>query len=457
MMSDVIPSSSLPLCMVGVNHRTAALELRERLAFDATQTQTFLADLHARYPALEAVLLSTCNRVELYVAGGEVMPGPDELLGILAEFHHLPLAPLLPAMHSQTGLDAVAHLFAVTCSLDSMVLGETQIIGQVKQAYLSAHKAGCVGALGHALFQKALTTAKLVQEQTELTAGRLSIASVAVELVQSVFDRFDDKRVLCIGAGKMAALLLRHLQALKPQTMTIVNRSPARAQALAAAMQAQAANWDELPTLLTQADIILTSTGAPQPIITEALMRPILKARQYRPAVLVDIAVPRDVAPAVGNLDNLYLYNIDDLQQVADSNRKQRDQAIAHAQTIIAQQVQSFAQWRQQRDLAPLITTFHQNIQCIATEQMAMLLAAHPEWSPAQQHDVQRTVQRIISKILHTPTRQIRAADDPLRQQIMAEMLRELFALPAQPSSDAPAAPLNPAFLSDSPSDAPSH
>ncbi|HUO08762.1 MAG TPA: glutamyl-tRNA reductase [Phycisphaerae bacterium] len=418
-MKSMIPDS-VQLLAVGLNHRTAPLDLRETLAFTPEQLAAALNSLTHSFPNSEAVILSTCNRVELYVATqpteNTTLPTHDNLAHFLADFHQLQTPDLRPHLYHHENRDAVSHLFAVTSSLDSMVVGETQILSQVKQAYQFARDHNAVGGGGkifHALFQRALAAAKEIHEETNLSAGRLSIASVAVDLVRSVFDRFDDKTILCIGAGKMATLMLRHLADLRPRRLLITNRSPERAQTLAAEFRGDARPFDQLDGLMTEADILLTSTNATEPIITEARFKTLLKPRRYRPAVIVDIAVPRDVESSVGKLSSVYLYNVDDLQEVAAGNREKREQEIAASRMLLNQHIDDFWKWFATRDVGPLVKSLYDRSHAVARAELNAHFARNPHLSEEDRAELERLIHRLIGKLLHPPVSQLTSNPDP--------------------------------------------
>ncbi|HVX83375.1 MAG TPA: glutamyl-tRNA reductase [Phycisphaerae bacterium] len=401
-----------------MNHKTATLAVRETLAFSEPQADAALESFRARFPGAEAVLLSTCNRVELYVATPADAPLPGEVLThFLAEAHGLASAgEIHPHMYVHHDRRMVDHLFAVATSLDSIIVGETQILAQVKQAYLAAAEKGTVGKTFHALFQRALAAAKDAHESTRLASGRLSVASVAVDLAASVFDRFDDKTVLCVGAGKMAGLMLRHLADLRPRRALIANRSLEHAQALAAEMRGlgvavEARGMEELDALLALADIVLTSTGATQPLLTAARYRPIQKARRYRPAVVVDIAVPRDVEASVASLPNVYLYNVDDLQNRAAGNKAARDAQIAAAKSRLDLHAADFFRWLAARDVGPLVKALYEHCQQIAQSELAAAYERAPDLTDAQRAELQRLTHRVVGKILHGPVTRLTAPE----------------------------------------------
>jgi glutamyl-tRNA reductase len=433
-MKSMIPDS-VHLLVLGVNHRTAPIGLRETLAFTPEQTTAALAAIQQHFPDTEAVILSTCNRVELYLAHSTAAPSPPTLHSLthfLADFHHLPPEDLASHLYLHEDRRAVEHLFSVAASLDSMVVGETQILGQVKQAYALAADHAAIGRGGkvfHALFQRALAAAKDVHERTNLSAGRLSIASVAIDLARSVFDRFDDKTVLCIGAGKMASLLLRHLADLHPQKLLLTNRSLPRAQALAEEFGGEALPIDTLDALMTEADILLTSTNAAEPIITEPRFKSLLKARRYRPALIIDIAVPRDVHPDVAQLANVYLYNVDDLQEVAAGNKTKRDAEIALSRTLLNEHIDEFWKWFALRDVGPLVKSLYEQSHALARTELDATLARHPDLTSEQRAELERLTHRLIGKLLHRPVSQLTTNPNPDLAPTLAAALKQLFDL----------------------------
>ncbi len=435
-MQSMIPPS-LRLLVVGMNHRTAPVALRENLAFSPESLQRTLADFQRRFPGAEAVILSTCNRVEVYVTRPlRAEPSVESLMEFLGEAHRLPVDSFQSHMYHHEDRRVVEHLFAVASSLDSMVVGETQILWQVKQAYQTACGAGTVDTVFHALFQRALAAAKDVHDRTQLAAGRLSVASVAVDLMRSVFDRFDDKTVLCIGAGEMAGLLLNHVKTLAPRKMLVANRSPERADELAAQVGGAARPWETLADLLVEADIIVGSTGAESPVVTAAAFKGLLKSRRYRPVVIVDIAVPRDVEEAVGKLNNVYLYNIDDLQRVSAVNLDKRQKLVEESQRLLVGHVEEFLYWFAARDIGPLVKTLYERCHATARDEIEQLFARHPEYDAAQRREIERLTHRIVGKILHDPVSQITQQAEATARPMLAAALKKLFALNADRPAD---------------------
>jgi len=424
---------ALRLLVAGLNHKTAPLAMRETVAFSPTQIAEALEKFRTHYPHAELVILSTCNRVEFYLARPlSSEPSLEELTRFIAEFHKLAPENLRTHLYHHEDRSMVEHLFAVASSLDSMVVGETQILSQVKHAYHHACNSNGVGKVLHALFQRALAAAKDVHEKTSLSSGHLSVASVAVDLAASVFDRFDDKTVLCVGAGKMATLMLRHLAELKPRKLLITNRSPERAAALAAhfqTMHAEARPIEQLDQLLVEADILLTSTGAAQPILSESRFKSLQKPRRYRPIVMVDIAVPRDIEPSIAKLTNTYLYNIDDLQEVAAGNRGKRDAEIAASRTLLGTHVDEFLRWFAARDVGPLVKALFEHCHATARAELDVLYAKHPEMPPEQKAELEKLTHRLVGKLLHGPVTQLTTHAEATARPMLTAALKKLFNL----------------------------
>ena len=431
------------LLLLGLNHTTAPLELRERLAFNAQQRAEALGRFKGRFPNCELVLLSTCNRVEFYLARAvHESPRAEELIEFLAEVQSLPAADFSRHVYQKADVEAVRHLFHVASSLDSMVLGETQILGQVREAYEASAQLSAAGGMLNPLFQRALAGAKQVMHETALTEGRLSVASVAVDYARGIFDRFADKTVLSIGAGKMAQLVLRHFRELEPGTLLVCNRDPAKAVALAAEFAGRQVPFERLDDHLVAADIVLTSTGAQHPIITRRTFEGLRKRRRYRPLFIIDIAVPRDVEAAVGEIEGVYLYNLDDLQDVVSKTQSQRKDVIASAHALVEKHVEAFVVWHRQRELGPAIRRLHDRYHNIAKEEVARTLNKLPNLSPAEREHLEELSRRIVNKLLHDPVQALRNVDQshtPAAQYLHA--LEKLFQLDSEAADSGPNSP----------------
>ena len=433
--------------MLGANHRTADLAVRERLAVADERQAQLLAHLRGAWPAAEAVVLSTCNRMELYLARPATQPpSADELRAAVAAFCELDPAQLLAATIHRENEQAVAHLFRVCAGLESMVLGEPQILGQVRRAYEHAHRHEAVGPVLHKVFQTALATGKQVRHETGIDAGRTSIGSIAADFARNIFDTFDDKTVLGIGAGEMAKVALRHFNELKPHAMWIINRTRSRGESVAQALALDGPrrgvrSYDDLDTLLIEADIVITSTGAPHAIITAERFRTLVRRRRGRPLFVIDLAIPRDVEPAVGALSNVYLYNLDDLQQVVEQTHTARCEIAARCEGRLADAVRRCMAEIQHRDLGRLIRELRGKLFELGEAEQARTLHADGD---GQAQALEEYTHRLIHKILHLPLSQIDAQNPDAPLAFYSAALRRLFQLEpeeADEAADAPDAP----------------
>jgi glutamyl-tRNA reductase len=344
------------LLTIGCSHRSTPVEVRERLAFDGDKLPRALDELNTRF-GCEAVILSTCNRVELYA--GQVLDGgtatglvtADDLVRFLAEFHRVSGDEVRKHVYTHGQEDAVRHLFRVAASLDSMIVGEGQIAGQVKRAYEAACQHTTAGSLLHALFRHARQVARRVRTETDIARGHVSVSSAAVDYVRQVFDHFDDKRILVIGAGKMGELTLKHLRQLQPRRILVTNRSPAKAAAVAAGCGGEAHPWDRLDDLLTRADIVLSTTGAPEPIIDLDRFERIAVRRTRGPLAILDIAVPRDFDPRIHDGERACLFNIDDLKRIREATLVDRLKQVGPAEAIVEAETRKFlSDWLRRRN-----------------------------------------------------------------------------------------------------------
>jgi glutamyl-tRNA reductase len=437
--------------LLGMNHTTAPLALREKLALAPDQRDAALVRLRERFGNCEAVLLCTCNRVELYLSREtHARPRLPELTEFLAELGGIPPADLQPHIYELTDRHAVTHLFAVASSLDSMVLGETQILGQVRQAYEASCRLDFAGAMLHPLFQRALAVGKEILTQTTLAEGHMSVASVAVDCARRIFDHFGDKTILSIGAGKMAGLMLGGLAQLSPGKLLVCNRDPHRARQLAETCKsagAKAVDFEKLADHLAGADIVVTSTGSTAPIITRAIFESVMRRRRHRPVFLIDIALPRDVAADVADLQNVYLYNLDDLQRIVAATRSQRGSAIDGAREILDQHVQQFIAWHRARQLGPVIDQLYRRSHALAQQELARTISKMAQISDAQRQHLEDLTRRIVNKLLHDPIQQLRDSENmhgPAAQYLHA--MEKLFRLEEDPPepAEAPGAPDSP-------------
>jgi len=395
---------------IGCSHRTAPIEFRERVAFSAAQTRVALERLRAAWPDVEAVLLSTCNRVEFYLAGAEEsLPTLSQLAALVADFHDLPCEQIVPQLFEHRQQQAVQHLFEVAASLDSMVVGEPQILSQVKQAYQTATEADRAGPLLHALFQTAVKVARRVATETAIQQRRVSIPSVAVaDFAKQIFERFDDKSTLVIGAGEMAEETLRYLQVEGVRDVTVVNRNPERAAELARRFAGRAVAWEGLKDSLAQADLVISTTGATEPIVTLADFATVEARRQDRPLFVLDLAVPRDFAPAIGDRPGVYLYSVDDLQSACARNREARDRELPAARRIVDHEAERFMVDSHHRATGPVIRRLQEGWQKYKDDELRRLFNKLPELDERSRGEIQQAFNRLLNKLLHPPLESLR-------------------------------------------------
>jgi glutamyl-tRNA reductase len=429
----------MKLLMVGCSHHTAPVEVRERLAFSRDQAVDALSRFRSRYPETEAVLLSTCNRVELYFASevAEACPTHHDAVAFLAECRGLAPTQIFNELFEHTGEDFVRHLFMVAASLDSMVVGEAQILGQVKQAYELATSVAATGPLTNAAFQAALRVAKRVAAETSIQQKRVSIPSVAVaEFAKSIFERFDDKHVLVIGAGEMGEEALRYLIDEGSREISIVNRSLARAEELASKMRGTPRPWDELHALLVQADLVISAAGATEAILTTRQFKPIVAERYQRPLLILDLAIPRNFDPAIGQLTGVYLYSIDDLKAACERNRAERERQWPAAERIIEEETRRFMADLHHRATAPTIRRLKARADEVKTEELARLLnklESTPGQLGAQPEKIKSEIavafDRLVNKLLHPPLESLRDEAQHGAPHSLLEALKRLFRL----------------------------
>lgn len=432
--------------LVGINHRTAPVELRERFAM-GEDTRDHLSAFRQRFPLAECVFLSTCNRVEVYVARPtHEPPRADDIQRFLSERFGVPTDRVASASIHREQEQAISHLFRVCCGLDSMVLGETQVLGQVRRAYESATGFGATGPVLHKVFQQAIAAARHARAATGIDAGRVSVGSVAADLVRQVFSDFSDKSVLGIGAGEMAKVTLRHLNRLQPAHLWVVNRTARRAEELAHQFKLThptggARPWDQLDELLVGSDIVVTSTSAPEPILTPKRLKPILKRRRHRPLFVIDLAVPRDADPAIGVMNNLYIYNIDDLQSIVDQSLSQRTDQVRACEEHVTRAVSACMSEITHADLGQLIRKLRNKLHDIGEDERQRTLRklAGRDDADAVSDAIDEHTHRLINKILHMPLSQLNQHNGDAPLGFYAAALRRLFDL--EDESTPPTAP----------------
>ena len=419
------------IVLLGLNHKTAPIELRERLAIGPLQLEDATRSLMQAPGVLEGMILSTCNRVELLTS--QEANAPD-LLEFVGSYFDIEPKLLTPHMYEYRQENAVRHLFRVACSLDSMVIGEPQILGQVKSSYLAARSAGAIRGHLDKVLQRAFVVAKRVRSETQIGSSSVSIASVAVELARKIFGSLEGKKVLLVGAGKMSEQAARHLLAQGAGAVLVANRTHERATQLAQRFGGRAIQFDDLYAHADQADIIITSTGSPRPVFRREHAQHFLQQRRGRPMFFIDIAVPRDVDPEVNKLDGIFLYDIDDLQSVAGSHLKERGKEAELAEAMILAEVDKYQRRLHSLNVAPEIVRFQQSAEQIRQGELRRLASRLQSLSPEQQAAVEALTRGLVNKFLHQPVQAIKAAASE-GNSAAVDALRDAFGVSASEES----------------------
>ena len=417
------------LTLVGMNHRSASLELRERACFAEGDVPAALSRLRETTSAGEALILATCNRVEILTRAKDGPSMAAEIRGFLARERGLDDETIERHVYVRQGLHAVRHVFSVACGLDSMVLGEPQILGQLKKAYAMARESGSTGPVLDRLLQHALSTAKHVRTTTGISRHAVSVAYAAANLARTIFDDLTGRSALLLGAGKMTELAAKHLLSQGVTDLTVTNRTYARAETLAESLGGTAVPWDAFTSELTRVDIVLTGTAAATPVLTKEHVRQALKGRRGRPLFIVDIAVPRDVEPSVHDLPGVYLYDVDDLQDIVDEGLAERRLAAEEARRMVDIEVVGFDRWRQSADLGPTIAALYEHLHHVGHIEVERYGRRLQSLTAEQREIVLDLTRSLIQKVLHTPIVSLKSAAERGEAGPRAALYREIFGL----------------------------
>jgi glutamyl-tRNA reductase len=420
------------ISVIGLNHKTADIEVRERLAFNGPKLEEGLKGLLSLPGVKEVFIISTCNRVEIYLHSKNTVS--TQVIRFLSEFHSIPEELLKKSLYILNGLEAARHLFRVASSLDSMVIGEPQILGQVKEAFEFALGQKTTGPIINTLVKKAISAAKRVRTETRIAENAVSISYAAVELAKKIFEDLSTKTFMLLGAGEMAELAARHLISNGVRSVTVANRTYERGCELArefngvvAKVTVRAIRFEDFPKELVHTDIVICSTGAPNYVVTKADMQEILKERKQKPVFLIDISVPRNIDPAINELDNVYLYDIDDLQGVVDSNILERKKEAEKAERIIDEEVEKFQKWLSSLDSVPTIIALRKKAEDIKEAELRDFFNKFPDIDEKKKKAVIQLASTIVNKLLHPPTAALK--EDSEDRETLIATIKRLYSL----------------------------
>lgn len=417
------------LVIVGLNHNSAPVAIREKLSFPASTVAEPLGRLTNHYGLNEAVILSTCNRVEVLAITDNMEKGVWEVKRFLSDFHDIPLETLDEHLYTYCGEEAVKHLFRVAAGLDSMIMGEPQILGQVKDSYGHAVEYGSAGVIVNKLYHKAFQVSKRIRTETKIGESAVSISFAAVELAKKIFGELSGKSVMLIGAGEMAELAARHLMGNGISELLVANRTYERAVDMARSFDGTAIMFREFPHYLKNVDIIIASTGAAAFIITPDTINEVMRERRYKPMFFIDISVPRNVDPLVNDIDNAYVYDVDDLQGVVQSNLNERQKEAEQAEYIIEEEIEKFYRWIKSLDVVPTIIALKQYCDSVRKVELEKGTAMLGDLSRKEAKAIDAMTKAIVNKILHNPIVHLKKDSSRIEGDLYIDTIRKLFDL----------------------------
>ncbi|RYL93862.1 glutamyl-tRNA reductase [Sporolactobacillus sp. THM7-4] len=423
---------------VGVNHRTAPVKIREKLTFDSWSLDEALTLLRGTKSIFEDVIVSTCNRTEIYVVSDQLHTGRYYTKRFFADWFGISMNDLMPFLFIKEDNEAVRHLFHVTCGLDSMILGETQILGQVRDSFLAAQKTGTTGTLFNELFKEAVTVAKRAQSESQINDHPVSVSYAAVELAKKTFGPLKDKSILVIGAGTMSELALKHLTGGGASRVTIINRTMEKAERMAERFSGRALPFDMLDQAVEKADMIISSTSAPGYILSLENVSGTVIRRKGRPLFLVDIAVPRDIDPAVHSLENVSLYDIDDLETIVAANFEERKKAASLIEPMIDEQILKFCDWLQTLGVVPVITALRKKALVIHAETMKSIERKLPEMSDRERKVISKHMKSIINQLLRDPINKVKELAGDKEGKEAVELFIDIFNISEEVRAEQP-------------------
>lgn len=420
---------SLGLLVIGLNHSSAPVHIRERITFPGDSEGETTAIIASVEGVEESMILSTCNRAEIIAMTSDPSDTCERLIRTIGLIHEIDPDPVRGHLYVKHDEEAVRHVFRVASSLDSMVLGEPQILGQVKEGYRRATGVNATGPILNRLMHRAFFTAKRVRTETGVALAAVSVAYVAVELAGKIIGELQDKTVLLIGAGEMAELAAKHLTNQVEKPIVVINRTFSSACALAGHLGGLAMEMERLEEGLISADVVISSTGSCEPLIGTGLMKTVMRRRRYRPIFLIDIAIPRDIEPQVNDIDGVYVYNIDDLQSVVEENLGERRQEALRAETIISDEVAKFMAWTRNLESAPTIVALREKLEAIRSAELSRCNGKLSRMGAAERETVEMITRSIINKIAHDPISFLKRSDSRSRQNMYLDIAQRMFKL----------------------------
>ena len=413
--------------VIELNHKTATVEVREKLAFNGPKLEEGLSSMRSLPGISEAVILSTCNRVEIYTSAKDKKRGPETIKEFLSQFHGLDRAALETSLYVHSGLPAVQHIFRVACSLDSLVLGEPQILGQMKDAFEFALERKATGVLLNKLMKKAISVAKRVRTETKIAENAVSISYAAVELAKKILGELTGKSFMLLGAGEMAELAAKHLVNSGATDVVVANRTFETGCRLAEEFCGRAVKFEEFHDQLGYTDIVICSTGAPHYVLTREEMGKVMKQRRQRPVFIIDISVPRNIDPEINHIDNVYLYSVDDLQEVVDANISERRKEAEKAEEIVQEEIETFSRWQASLDSVPTIIALRNHAEDLKRQELEKLFNKVTALDEASRKAIEYMANALMNKLIHPPTAALK--DDIEDRDVLIATIKRLYGL----------------------------
>lgn len=417
----------MSILVLGLNHKTATVDIRERLAFNGQKLEEGIASLKNLPEINEIAILSTCNRVEIYASAKDSENSIEAIIDFLSKFHAINRDKFEKTLYFFSESDAVRHIFRVASSLDSMIIGEPQILGQLKDTFDFALNKKTTGAILNRLMKKAISTAKRVRTETKIAEHAVSISYAAVELAKKIFKELSGRSFMLLGAGEMAELAARHLVNNGVTDVKVVNRTYDRGCELAKDFNGKAVRFEDLLKELVSTDIVICSTGASDYVLKKEQMQRIMKERRYNPVFLIDISVPRNIDPDINDLDNVYLYNIDDIQEVVDTNLLERKKEAEKAEKIIDEEIEKFIKWMSTLNSVPLIISIRQKAEAIKEEELEKFRHKFPNLDKEKLDAVEYLASAITNKLIHSPTVALRENSED--KELLTTVVKKLYGI----------------------------